>query len=256
MAMEAPARLSLTNDAPLTAAPAIAARPVAEAAIASLCRDWMARVSTVTAATSRSVPRAAWPARVAGGLVSPRPRAVPGPCPWSAAGTWTYRLTPTPRITWAMSITQMPELVPRSPARRRARWSASGCCAVPCPAAAWLIAGSVLCMAGLPPGSRSGEQVADRGGQDADRVVLVDLAGPDLVRAGVHQGDGRCHQPAGWQVGTEGPVCLPAFGQRADGVVRGLVGPGERLGAEQLGHRRGHRLVPRQVLPGRGEHPV
>jgi hypothetical protein len=34
MAMEAPARLSLTNDAPLTAAPAIAARPVAEAAIA------------------------------------------------------------------------------------------------------------------------------------------------------------------------------------------------------------------------------
>ena len=67
MAMEAPARLSLTNDAPLTAGAAIAARPVAEAAIAGLGRAWMARVSTLTAAMSRSVPgRRGQPASPAG----------------------------------------------------------------------------------------------------------------------------------------------------------------------------------------------
>src|SRR5215469_18238853 len=79
--------------------------------------------------------------------------------------------------------------------------------------------------AGLRSGPCSGEQVADRGGEDADRVVLVDVAGPDLVVAGVHQCDGRRHQPPGGQVGAEGSVCLPALKQRTDDVVRGLVGP-------------------------------
>src|SRR5260221_5391081 len=102
----------------------------------------------------------------------------------------------------------------------------------------------------------SGEQVADRGGEDADRVVLGDLAGPDLVSAGVHERDARGHQPPGGPVGPERPVGLPSLQQRADALVRGLVGPRDSLVAEELGHRGGHRLVPRQVLPGRGEHPV
>jgi hypothetical protein len=50
------------------------------------------------------------------------------------------RLSLRNRITWAMSITQMPKLVARSPARRGARRSASGCNAVPCRAASWLMA--------------------------------------------------------------------------------------------------------------------
>src|SRR5215469_12383409 len=72
------------------------------------------------------------------------------------------------------------------------------------------LAGSVPCLAGLC-GLGSGEQVADRGGEDADRVVLIDLAGPDLVRAGVHEREARGDQPPGGQVGPEGAVCLPAF---------------------------------------------
>ena len=74
-----------------------------------------------------------------------------------------------------------------------------------------LIAGSVLRMGWLRPWSCSGEQIADRGGEDAGRVVLLDLAGPDTIGASVHERYGRCHQPPGGQVRAEGPVCLPAL---------------------------------------------
>src|SRR5712691_10122856 len=228
MAMEAPARLSLTNEAPLAAAPVIAARPVTDAPIASLLRARIARVSTLSPATSRSVPRAAWAAKVAGWLVSTRPSAVASPCPWSVAGTRTYRLTQSPRIIWAMSITQMPRLFTRSAAGRRPR----RCAADGWPATSRPVAGSVFCMdclpqfSGSPRGSGwrrgvlrvgytwrhvsgtacSGEKIADGRAEDANSVLLSDLAGPDPVGAGVHERDGRCHQPSGGQVATEGPV--------------------------------------------------
>src|SRR5712691_4845245 len=277
MAMEAPARLSLTNDAPLAAAPVIAARPVTDAPIASLWRARIARVSTLSPATSRSVPRAAWAAKVAGWLVSTRPSAVASPCPWSVAGTRTYRLTQIPRIIWAMSITQMPRLFTRSAARRRPR----RCAADGWSATSWSIAGSVFCMdylqssrvrRGLPAGGAefavayawrpvsgtacSGEKVVDGRAEDVNSVLLSDLAGPDPVGAGVHERDGRCHQPSGGQVAAEGPVGPSALQQRANGLVRGLVGPRDSFRIQKLGHGSGHRLVPRQMLPRCGEHPV
>src|SRR5258708_9895179 len=75
IAMDAPALLSLTKLAPLTAAPAMASRPVTDAAMANRCRARMARVNTFTAATSKSSPSPACTASTTGRLVSARPSA-------------------------------------------------------------------------------------------------------------------------------------------------------------------------------------
>src|SRR5258708_8145000 len=75
IAMDAPALLSLTKLAPLTAAAAMASRPVTDAAMANRCRARMARVNTFTAATSKSRPSPACTASTTGRLVSARPSA-------------------------------------------------------------------------------------------------------------------------------------------------------------------------------------
>src|SRR5260221_8031188 len=75
IAMDAPALLSVTKLAPLTAAPAMASRPVTDAAMANRCRARMARVNTFTAATSKSSPSPACRASTTGRLVSARPSA-------------------------------------------------------------------------------------------------------------------------------------------------------------------------------------
>ena len=59
----------------------------------------------------------------------------------------------------------------------------------------------------LSPGQAgSGEQITDRGRQDADRVPLVDRAGPDLGGTDTDERDAGGDQPGDRRVGAEGSV--------------------------------------------------
>src|SRR6266699_4498342 len=131
----------------------------------------------------------------------------------------------------AMSISEMPRLLPRSPAIRRARRAVSACGAV----RSLLIASSALCIGiasylPVPPD----EQIADRRAEDAGGIALVYLARPDPVRAGVDEGDASRHQPGNRQVGAERAVRLAARQQRADRLVRGLMCPRDCVRGQQF----------------------
>src|SRR5258708_2466845 len=184
IAMDAPALLSLTKLAPLTAAAAMASRPVTDAAMANRYRARMARVNTFTAATSKSRPSPACTASTTGRLVSARPSADAIVFPRVGGRDMDVKADAEPVLgdehqRDAQAVAPQagdPARLPGRVGMRRGHAAADRL-------------GVVRSHCELPP--CPGEQITDRRAEDAGCIALVDLAGPDAVRAGVAESDAR-----------------------------------------------------------------